>query len=116
METYCEVMAIELGALFAFLALGVWLFAIFDVITSPVDGIRIMQKPIWVIVVLLGFVMGAVVWFALGRPRSAGDGTSGGFGALSGPKRARPIAPDDDVEFLRGLRKRPDENGPPASA
>lgn len=109
-------MAIEFGAILTLVMVGTWLFAIFDVITAPVDQIRLMQKPLWVLVVLLGFILGAVAWFAVGRPRASER--PGGFPRPGGSPRpggrSRPMAPDDDPEFLRTLRSRPDDGTPPA--
>lgn len=93
------------------LAIGVWLFALFDAVTCPEDKVRNLQKVLWVIVVLLFFVFGAALWFAFGRPRSVRPGSFGGA------RRPGPIAPDDDPDFLRGLNQpRRDGNDPTSAA
>ena len=121
-------MLIAWGALLSFAVFGVWLFALFDVVTAPVEEIRALQKPLWVVIVLLGFIVGAVAWFMLGRPRREGAGPGSRGAAFGGSRpgtggwhgvgaRPEPVAPDDDPDFLRSLRpNRPDEDGPPAKA
>jgi len=48
--------------------------------------------------------LGAVAWLAVGRPR----------GPRPAPpqQQARPLAPDDDPDFLRGLGRQPDDDTP----
>jgi hypothetical protein len=104
---------IRFGGLLALVALGFWLYAIFDAISAPRERIRLLPKPIWVIVIVLLNIVGTVLWFAVGRPRTADlppartgaarPGWAGQFGRPAGPPR-RPVAPDDDPEFLRNLR------------
>ena len=56
-----------------------------------------ISKPAWIVVQIVLPVIGAILWFLIGRPR----GTV--------PARANyshPIAPDDDPDFLRNLEFR----------
>ncbi len=100
--------------LFELIFLGIWIFAMIDVLVTPADQVRNLQKVLWFLIVLLGFqVIGAAFWFIFGRPRAtvpAGqttpDGRPGGRSATNGPRRT--VAPDDDVDFLRGLNRKPD--------
>jgi hypothetical protein len=101
------------------LALGVWIFTLIDVLVTPAAEVRHLQKVLWFLIVLLvlpGFeIIGIVLWFVFGRPRvsvPAGQaplgrvrpGTRGP--ANRGPQRG--VGPDDDIEFLRGLNRKPD--------
>lgn len=47
---------------------------------------------------LVAVVVFLIVWFAVNRSRSAARG------AHPSSRRRRPVAPDDDPEFLRNLR------------
>ncbi len=95
------------GAL-GILALGVWIFCIIDVITTPDDQVRNLPKLVWLLLVLLLADVGSIVWLIAGRP------WPGAATSLNGARRdphspARPTSPDDDEEFLAGLRARAEE-------
>jgi len=83
------------------------LFALIDCLARDEDEIRGLPKVIWVFVILLFPLLGSIAWFIAGRPRSAVPGgpwrPAAGFG--ESPRR-RPVAPDDDPDFLRGLDQR----------
>lgn len=49
--------------------LGIWIYAIFDVIGSDPDEVRNLPKLAWVVVVLLLVEIGAIAWLLLGRPQ-----------------------------------------------
>ena len=79
------------------------------------ERIRLLPKTLWVIVIVLLNVVGTVLWFVVGRPRSptchrlvlpprGRGGPASSADPTSLPRR--PVAPDDDPEFLRNLRKR----------
>jgi len=118
----------RLALIFTILALAVWLYALFDAITADAEQVRVLQKPLWVLIVLVLYVLGAIAWFAWGRPRANRPGGSGGgwggggggggwggggggggfrprgpFGGGPSANRPRPIAPDDDPDFLKSL-------------
>lgn len=107
------------GGFIGLIFLGAWLFALFDAVTAPADQVRNLQKVLWVLIVLFFLEFGAAAWFLFGRPRAnaagaparSGTGWSGtGWTVPGGSGRSaarRPIAPDDDPEFLRSLN-RPD--------
>jgi hypothetical protein len=108
------------GTLLTLVAIAVWLYALFDSVTCPEEKVRGMQKPLWVLVIVLLFVFGAVLWFWLGRPRVGATARvarpDGGlsFGSSTRPstRRSRPLAPDDDIDFLRSLNQPRDGNDP----
>jgi len=87
------------------------------VIVSIVDIARIedhrvkhLPKLGWIIVVVVLQLIGAVLWFALGRERSsesaARQAREAGHPVGTGSLRlSRPVAPDDDPDFLLQLRK-----------
>jgi hypothetical protein len=76
---------------------------------SVEDGSEIRGLPrfMWVLVILLLPLVGAIAWFVAGRPQPTGRSGSrwpigGGF-----PEPPRPKAPDDDPDFLRTLDDQP---------
>jgi hypothetical protein len=82
---------VSFGAVLSVVLIGVWIFALFDALTSNAAKIRSLQKPMWVLIVLLFFPLlpiGAFAWFVWGRPRvgggETGGGSGGGFGGFGG--------------------------------
>ena len=73
---------------------------------SAEDGeIRGLPRPAWVLIILFFPLIGSIAWFLAGRP--AKPATTGGawpsVRGFPGRKRPRPVAPDDDPDFLRSL-------------
>lgn len=67
------------------------------------DGSQVRQLPrwIWALLVLIPF-FGAITWLVFGRP----NGTDPVQVAATKPKpRMRQVAPDDDPDFLRSIRR-----------
>ena len=115
---------VRFGGILFLAALAVWLYAVLDAVSADRTQVRALSKSLWVAVVLLTFIVGAVAWLVYGRPRTSVTrrptlGSSGrtawparpdrGTGAptngLFGRGSSRP-APDDDPEFLAGLDQR----------
>ncbi|WP_344948632.1 PLDc N-terminal domain-containing protein [Actinomadura miaoliensis] len=91
--------------LLALVLVGVWLFCLFDVLSTDEGEVRHLPKFGWFLIVLLSAFPGAGLWLALGRPRRPLVGTPGG--ALGGaPRPDAPKGPDDDPAFLRDLERR----------
>jgi Phospholipase_D-nuclease N-terminal len=93
------------------LALTIW--CLIDCIQTPSRDVRYLPKIGWIVVIVLFWVIGSIAWLLAGRPRQEpSGGTQGG-------RRPRPLAPDDDPDFLRRLdwerwrRQRGDEAGGP---
>jgi len=74
------------------------IFSIIDIITIDERRVRGLPKFLWVAVVVLLPLIGVILWFTIGRGR--GDNGGGGRGG-----QGRVIAPDDDPNFLRNLRR-----------
>lgn len=94
--------------------LALWLFCIFDVLTTPEEACRNAPKTLWVIVVLLLPTIGSIIWLVAGRPERAArglpyKGNTGRFPEYDRPGRAVAYNPDDDEEFLRRCRERAEE-------
>lgn len=100
--------------------LALWLFCLFDVITTDASRCRHLPKLVWVLIVLLLSDIGSILWLVAGRtwdsaPSSAGlpyKGNTGlppRAGSARHPARGErqvPTNPDDDEDFLRQLRER----------
>lgn len=85
-------------------AVALTVFAVVDVAYFDRLRVRGVPKGVWIVVILLVPVVGALLWFFVGRGPRGGRGRSGGSG------RRGPIAPDDDPEFLRNLKfPKPDD-------
>lgn len=79
---------VRFGVIVAILEFVFTVYAVADCATIDRWRIQGLQRGWWIVVILLVPIFGAVLWLWLGRGR---------------PLPARPVAPDDDVEFLRGL-------------
>lgn len=77
--------------------LVVFVYGLVDVIRTDPRQTKGISKPAWIVVQIVLPVIGAILWFLIGRPR----GTSPVRAAYS-----HPIAPDDDPDFLRNLELR----------
>ncbi|HZC69691.1 MAG TPA: PLDc N-terminal domain-containing protein [Jatrophihabitans sp.] len=91
----------------AVIAFAVWVFCIIDVITTPPDQCRNLPKLAWLLVVVLLIDVGSIVWLIAGRNWARVP-----FGAAPQDARrtpSRPTNPDDDEDFLAGLRARAEE-------
>ena len=101
---------------FGLIWLGLWLFCLIDVITTPEERCRNLPKVAWVLIVLLFMDIGSIVWLVAGRtwePRAQMPGVQPPRvqrpRPMATPRTTRPGNPDDDEEFLAGLRARAEE-------
>ena len=85
--------------------------ALISCLSAEEEDIRALPRLVWVLVILLIPILGPVAWFLLGRPKSAGDSVlpwrQGG--TQPDTSRSRPVAPDDNPEFLKSLDNGADE-------
>ncbi len=72
------------------------IYCVVEVAQAPPYAVRRMPRWLWATAVICLPLAGAVGWLFLGRPNAESLGTR---------KRTElpPRAPDDDVDFLRGL-------------
>ncbi len=89
--------------------LGLWIFCIIDVITTPESQCRNLPKIAWLLIVILLMDIGSIAWLVAGRNWD---------GAARAPLTRAPASPrgrtgtgnpDDDEEFLASLRTRAEE-------
>lgn len=88
-----------LYVLVAVIALGAWLYALFEVLTTDEADVRSLSKFTWILLVLLTFWVGAFLWLLFGRPR-------GGVARTPDRRPLPPRGPDDDPDFLQKLDRR----------
>jgi hypothetical protein len=60
------------SGLFGLAVIVLWIYAIFDVISSEDMLVRNLPRTMWLIIVIILPTIGAVAWLALGRPLYAG--------------------------------------------
>ncbi|RJF40888.1 PLDc_N domain-containing protein [Actinomyces sp. 2119] len=102
------------AALFV-LAFALQLYALLDCARTPEENMPArMPKFMWVVLIILVPTVGAIAWIIVSRVSAAErrggyveptvwssrEGTS-----LRRPERPRPLAPDDDTDFLRDLEQ-----------
>ncbi|MBT2441704.1 PLDc_N domain-containing protein [Streptomyces sp. ISL-36] len=86
-----------LRALIYILPLALTIYAFIDCLNTPEDEAKHLPKVVWVIIILLFWIVGPIVWFAAGKMRRTSVG--GGSGTS-----ARWVAPDDNPDFLKSLK------------
>ncbi|WP_395398913.1 PLD nuclease N-terminal domain-containing protein [Arthrobacter sp. UC242_113] len=78
--------------------LALYVYGLVDVIRTDGRLTRGFSKTTWIIMVALLPLIGAALWFLIGRPRAT---------AVTQPVyQHHPTAPDDDPDFLRNLEQR----------
>lgn len=85
--------------LVALVALAVTVYALIQCAQTPPHRVRSIAKPGWIVAIILLPLVGACLWFWLGRPN---DEASSGPAARQRPTGG-PAAPDDNPDFLRTL-------------
>lgn len=93
---------------FLFLAhIVLWVVALISCLSADEGDLRGLPRFAWVIIILLLPLIGSTAYLVAGRPVSTGP-RSGvwrvGSGNPPAQRPPRPIAPDDDPDFLRSLR------------
>jgi hypothetical protein len=77
--------------------LAIYVYGLVDVIRTDATLTRGFSKPTWIIIVVFLPLIGAALWFLIGRPR---------YDAPVQQTYSHPTAPDDDPDFLRNLEQR----------
>lgn len=83
------------------IAVVLFVYGLIDCLRSEAKDVRSIPKPAWVAIIVLLNVIGVVLWFFFGRPRY---GSSARPSSRTTPPARRPVAPDDDPDFLRNLQ------------
>jgi hypothetical protein len=90
--------------------LALLVYCLIDCIQTDSSLVRNLPKPLWVLLIVVVPIVGAVAWLVAGRPeRSARSRhvpwpstATAGFPEY---ERPRTVAPDDDPEFLASVRR-----------
>ncbi|MEU6719290.1 PLD nuclease N-terminal domain-containing protein [Nonomuraea sp. NPDC046802] len=99
-----------LSELIGLVTLVLWLYCLFDAITTPEVLCRNLPKTAWVLIVLLFPLVGSIIWLIAGRPeRTQATTQPSAFPEYDRPGRFAATSPDDDAEFLRRCRERAEE-------
>jgi hypothetical protein len=96
------------------LILALVIYCLVECIQTPSDEVRNLPKWAWIIMIVVLDVIGCAAWFFAGRPKrqaspASGPATSPGW-LPGGNRGGRQLAPDDDPEFLKGLKRPPSEH------
>jgi hypothetical protein len=87
-------------ALLALIGIVLFVYALFDLIATPGDRVRLLPKFLW-FVLLLFVPVGPILWLVFGHLRDAGPSPRSGQTRPRPPRG--PLGPDDDPDYLRGL-------------
>jgi hypothetical protein len=79
---------------------AITIFTVVDIALIDKGRVKYVPKVVWILGALLLSVIGAVLWFFIGRERREPLTNGGSFGPR--PRRG-PVAPDDDPDFLGKL-------------
>ena len=61
-------MLFEIEGVIGFLVLALWIWAVIDCITTDSELCRNLPKGVWLIIVIVLFDIGSLLWLLLGRP------------------------------------------------
>lgn len=106
---HCDMARFSIVVFLAQLVLAV--LALISCLSAEEEDIRALPRLVWVLVILLFPIVGPVAWFLAGRPKPAADSTLPwrNGGTQPDTSRSRPVAPDDNPEFLKSLDSGADE-------
>ena len=90
---------IRFDIIFAVIELGLLIFCLVDVISIYESRIKTLNKLAWVFIIIILPIIGPVLWLVIGKDRSANR-------PAERARDARPLAPDDDPEFLKTAGQR----------
>ncbi|MFF4881086.1 MULTISPECIES: PLD nuclease N-terminal domain-containing protein [unclassified Micromonospora] len=97
----------RLGVLLFLVQIVLAVCALISCLSAEEGQIRALPRIAWVLIILFFPLIGSIAWFLAGRVPSAGTRKAGPAGnGRTGRQRPRPLAPDDDPEFLRSVQDR----------
>src|SRR5438132_9161124 len=85
--------------------LFLWIFCIFDVISSEPELVRNLPKLVWLLIVIIIPDVGSIAWLILGRPRGAALSPGATWSRPQAQKRSAPgpVGPEDSPHFLKSI-------------
>lgn len=105
------------GGIVGLAVLALWIYCLYNVVTTDESDCRNLPKLMWLLIVLLVPLIGSIIWLVAGRPqhgvariaRTSSDPLARKFPEYDRPGRHVAANPDDDEEFLRRVRERAEE-------
>lgn len=102
------------GGVLALVEVVLLVYCVLNVITTPDADVRNLPKLLWLLLVVVLPLVGGIAWLIAGRPQGPArsvpyEGNLGRPSAHPGRSPAPPSRPDDDEDFLRGLRERAEQ-------
>ncbi len=88
------------GGLIGFALIALWIYCIFDVISTEEILVRGLPKMAWLFIVIILPDIGSIAWLALGRPEFAGWRP----GDTAGRATRRVVGPEDRSDFAPRAR------------
>lgn len=82
-----------LRVLLVVVGFGLSLYALIDCIRTEDDRVKSLPKLVWILLIVLVTYLGPIAWIIAGRERQWPPFA----------EERRPVAPDDDPDFLRNL-------------
>jgi hypothetical protein len=95
-------MLFEVEGVVGFALIMLWLYCIFDVISTEEFLVRSLPKMVWLFIVIMLPDVGSIAWLLLGRPEFAGWRP----GDTAGRSVRRVVGPEDRADFA--ARPKPD--------
>ena len=97
------------------LILALTIYSLLDCARTPEESMPArMPKLLWIVIIVMVSVIGPIAWIIVSRVKAAEDRDGAVEPTVWSSKdgtrfrraeRPRPVAPDDDPEFLRGLEQ-----------
>jgi hypothetical protein len=93
-------MIFEVEGLVGFALILLWLYCIFDVISTEEFLVRSLPKMAWLFIVIILPDVGSIAWLLLGRPQFAGWRP----GDTAGRPVRRVVGPEDRADFASSAK------------
>ena len=95
----------------AIIELALLVYCLADCIQTDRSRVRSLPKFGWILLIIIVPIIGGIGWLIAGRPAKDGPADTAGFGTAirglgggtGGSLPRRPLAPEDDPTFMRGL-------------
>jgi len=76
-------------------------YALFSCIQTPDEDVPHLPKLVWIVLIVFVPFVGPIVWLLMSRTQGAGGRQE--TVVRQSPSVSRPLAPDDDPDFLKSL-------------
>lgn len=92
-----------------FLQLALAVAALISCLSTEDGEVNAIPRLWWILIILFFPLVGSIAWFAVGRTTTQPRKTWRIGGGFPDREQPRQVAPDDDPEFLRSLKPRPEQ-------